>query len=344
MVFVRDEAGGGRLYYADSGAHTTAVAVSPPAPAVMAHSQTGPSLEILPGGELVAVYSVTAPGHWNTELRAQRSADKGATWGAPVTVNDDKTAGPHGWVSTAIDSAGRMRLAWLDSRAGAQGVVSAVTRDGVRFEANRVVDARACQCCSTSVAGDSKKGAWIAYRDLDGKDLRNIAVAAVGDGNGSAPPSVVVSDDGWRIDGCPDSGPRMALERSGALWVAWYTGAVPGVFAAFSSDGGKTFSPRVELARKAEGSGVPNHPEIAVLPGGRLVALYVSGAAVFARALESDRKSWSAPVRLLQDAADPRITVRGSESAVFYTARNGNELAAVAETGPLDAFTKSGAR
>ena len=96
MVFVREEAGGGRLYYADSGGHTTAVAVSPTAPAVMAHSQTGPSLEILPGGALVAVYSVTAPGRWNTELRAQSSADGGSTWAAPVTVNDDKTQGPHG--------------------------------------------------------------------------------------------------------------------------------------------------------------------------------------------------------------------------------------------------------
>ena len=169
-------------------------------------------------------------------------------------------------------------------------------------------------------------------------------MAAVGDGSGSGAPSVVVSDDGWRIDGCPDSGPRLALEKSGRLWVAWYTGAAPGVFAAFSSDGGKKFSPRIELAGKAEGSGVPNHPDIAVLPGDRLVALYVSGSAVFGSALEPDRRSWSAPVRLLQDAADPRITVRGSDSAISYTARNGNELLAVAETRPLDVFGKGGAR
>lgn len=335
MVFVREEESGGRLYYVDS-ARPTSVAVSPAGAAVVAQPQSGPSLEILPRGIRVAVYSASVPPGHGSEIRAQRSVDGGSTWSAPVRVNDDRATGPHGWLSTAVDSSGAVQIAWLDKRTGEQGLVWTRTSDGVHFEPNRVVDSRVCFCCATSLLTGAGNRSWIAYRDLEGKDLRNIAmVSRAASGAFTAP--ATVSDDGWRLDGCPDSGPRLALAETG-VWAVWFNGAAPGVFSSFAPGGGR-FLPRVRIAAPgADGAG-PNHPEIAVLPDRRVVALYVSRSTVFGRVWNADGKNWGPAVTLVDQAVEPRISVGAKRAALFFTARRGSELVAVAETKPLERLT-----
>ena len=334
MVFAREEADGGRLYYADSLRPGVATAVSPPGVRVLAQPQTGPSLEVMPDRTLVVVYSVAVPAKRGSELRAQRSIDGGASWSPPVRVNDDETPGPHGWVSTAVDASGGVQIAWLDKRTGEQGLVWTRTRDGIHFEANRVVDSRVCFCCATALLAGTDGRSWISYRDLEGKDLRNIAmVARTADGRFSAP--APVSEDGWRIDGCPDSGPRLALAPKGGVWAVWFDGAAPGIFSAFSSDGNR-FSPRVQVASPAPDGAVPNHPDLAVFPDGRVVALYVSRATILGRVLGSDRKSWGNAVSLAEKAAEPRIAARAGRYALTFTAHDGSDLFAVAQTKTLE--------
>ena len=332
MVFVREEAEGGRLYYADSGGRAPSP-VSPAADRVVARPQTGPSLEILPDGSLVVFYSASEPAKHRTEIRSQRSGDGGATWSAPVRVNDDQADGPHGWLSSAVDSSGGAQVVWLDKRSGEQGLVWSRTTDGIRFERNRVLDPRVCFCCSTAVLAAPNGRSWISYRDLEGKDLRNIGVVArEPDGSFTAPS--VVSDDGWRIDGCPDSGPRMALAPAGGVWAVWFDGASSGVFSAFAP-AGKGFLPRSRLAAPEPGGAVPNHPEIAVLPDGAVVALYVSRSSVFGRRLSRDEGRWTDAVALVEGAAEPRIQASGHRLALTFTGQNAGGLVAVAETRSL---------
>ncbi len=223
------------------------VAVSPAADDVDARGETSPSLEILPGGPLVAVYAVALPGTWKGEIRAQRSLDSGATWSASDRVNDDRRSGPHTLVSTVVDASGRLVASWLDSRGGKQGLRLSASRDGARFGKNATGDPGTCECCGTAMAADDRGRFWIAYCDLVGKDLRNMAVVSGEPGHSSVSEPVTVSDDGWRLDGCPDSGPRLAA-GGGELWITWITGAGPGVFAASSVDGGRSFSPRIRVS------------------------------------------------------------------------------------------------
>jgi hypothetical protein len=338
MVFVREEGDGGRLYYADSGGRGPSP-VSPAADRVVARPQTGPSLEILPDGTLVVFYSASETAKHRTEIRSQRSADGGATWSAPVLVNDDQADGPHGWLSSALDSSGGAQVVWLDKRTGEQGLVWSRTTDGIHFERNRVLDPRVCFCCSTAVLAGSNGRSWISYRDLEGKDLRNIGVVAR-DPDGSFTAPSLVSDDGWRIDGCPDSGPRMALAAGGGVWAVWFDGASSGVFSAFAP-AGKRFSPRSRLAAPESGGAVPNHPEIAVLPDGAVIALYVSRSTVFGRRLSRDQGRWMDAVPLVEGAAEPRIQAGGHGAALTFTGQNGGDLVAVAETRSLRKLTGS---
>jgi hypothetical protein len=71
------------------------------------------------------------------------------------------------------------------------------------------------------------------------------------DGGENFAPARVVSDDEWKIPGCPVSGPALALGGDGALRVAWYTAGErgsAGLYWAESKDNGQTFSERKPLA------------------------------------------------------------------------------------------------
>jgi hypothetical protein len=335
MVFVRETGDRQRLSYARGGPNPAGpVVVSPEEASVDSRGEMGPSLEILPGGKLVAVYTVAAPGERNSRLVAQRSIDGGATWSGPIPVNDDGPSGSHGFAATAVDSTGELIVSWLDSRNGQQGVTLSRSRDGLHFAANRTVDPRTCQCCVTNVAAGASGRFWIAYRGLFGEDVRDIAVVR-GAPAGGLMPATTVSRDGWHVNACPDSGPRMALEADGTLWVAWFSGAGPGVFVTRSKDGGRTFAPRVPIAPLPGENRLANHPDIAVLPGGKILVVYGSQSTIFGRTLENDRQTWSAPIRLAEDASHARIAVNAGRSALSYTARDGNDTVAVASSAPL---------
>ncbi len=147
--------------------------------------------------------------------------------------------------------------------------------------------------------------------------------------------AATVSGDDWHVNACPDSGPRMALEADGTLWVAWFSGAGPGVFVSRSKDGGKTFSPRTTIAPLPGEKGLANHPDIAVLPGGKILVVYGSQSTIFGRTLENDRKGWSPPIRLAGDASHARVSVGSGQSALSFTAREGNDTVAAASSASL---------
>jgi hypothetical protein len=341
MVLVRETGNSQRLYYARGGPTPAGpVAVSPEALPVDSRGEMGPSLEILPGGRLVTVYTVAAPGERNSRLVAQRSADGGATWSGPLPVNDDGPSGSHGFAATAVDSRGELIVSWLDRRSGQQGVTFSRSHDGLHFAANRTVDPRTCQCCVTNVATGVSGKFWIAYRGLFGEDVRDIAVVR-GAPAGGLMPAAIVSRDDWHVNACPDSGPRMAVEADGTLWVAWFTGAGPGVFVSRSKDGGKTFTPRVPIAPLPGENRLANHPDIAVLPGGKILVVYGSQSTIFGRTLGDDRGTWSAPIKLAEDASYARISVNAARSALSFTARDGNDTVAVASSAPLASLTVS---
>lgn len=86
MVFVREEGNRQRLYYARGGSNSRAI--SPEESRVDLRGEMGPSLEVLPGGKLVVVYTVALPG----ALPTSRSAPP-ETSGSPIGDFPEKTSG-----------------------------------------------------------------------------------------------------------------------------------------------------------------------------------------------------------------------------------------------------------
>ena len=84
------------------------------------------------------------------------------------------------------------------------------------------------------------------YRDRSDEEVRDISIVRLVDGHWTKPKTV--HRDDWLIAGCPVNGPAVAA-RGDLVVVAWFTGAVQhgAVLAAFSTDGGATFSAPITL-------------------------------------------------------------------------------------------------
>ena len=257
------------------------------------------------GPKVVVVW--TAKTSAGTRLVRAESVDGGRTFGATATVPGSEAAGNRGWESTAVTPEGRVLALWLDHRKLAGAAPAMVHQHGAqpgeaapmpapatpaagpveRAEQSQlffgsvdgVLPARAltggvCYCCKTALvtAGQMVYGAW---RHVYPGNERDIAVAASTDGGRTFGAPVRVSHDRWHIDGCPENGPALAVDRSGALHVMWPTlvkekgTEVLALFHAISTDG-RGFTPRVRLP--AEGS--TYHVQLVVDRDGALVAAW----------------------------------------------------------------------
>jgi hypothetical protein len=200
-----------------------------------------------------------ADGGYGVRLSTSRSG--GMNWSEPLAVNDDAIAAEHGFAALWPAGGDRIGIAWLDGRdAGGEGEHEGMPAGGhdgehahggatalraatfgpdLQRQGETVVDARACDCCSTAVARTAK-GVVVAYRDRSDAEIRDIATVAFDGKQWSAPR--VVHADGWRMQGCPVNGPSLAANGD-SLVVGWFTAAndEPRVQLARSQDGGAHF-------------------------------------------------------------------------------------------------------
>ena len=133
--------------------------------------------------------------------------------------------------------------------------------DGARSE--HPIAASVCFCCKTAVAtaGDRVYAAW---RHIYPGSLRDIAVARSTDNGATFGDPIRVSEDGWKIDACPDDGPAMVgrwawrdLTSCGRRWLRAIRPR-KGIF--YSTLAGDAFAPRLRLD---SGESDPAHPQIA---------------------------------------------------------------------------------
>ena len=219
-----------------------------------------------------------------SEILFATSTDVGKSFSKAATIAGDDDTGLRGWHSVAIGYDGGVHAIWLDGRNAAprpagtkhqhgkggdpprQDVYhSAWKGGGPRSE--RAVATNVCFCCKTAIvtAGDR---VYTAFRNIYPGSLRDISVARSIDNGATFQEPIRLSEDGWKIEACPDDGPAMAADSHGGLHIAWPTivaGDVPrkAIFhASLPSDAaaGLKFSERLRLDG---GEGDPAHPQIA---------------------------------------------------------------------------------
>jgi hypothetical protein len=214
------------------------VTVSPPGLRVEAYGEVGPVLAFRPGHQAAVAYSVSVSGKWNSQLYAQLSTDDGRTWTAPTLLANDSRVGTHSFVDVQLNRDGQPVFSWLDNRDGHMGVRAAVLSSAHGVDANSTVDGVTCECCRPALFADSSGTLWLAYRDLLPGNVRDIALAQSRDGGRTFRPRGLVASDGWKLQGCPDSGPRLAETSDHRVWITWFTGGNTGIVFPLNFKGG----------------------------------------------------------------------------------------------------------
>lgn len=301
-------------------------------------------------------------------VRLARSSDGGRSFAPAISIHADGLEGTRGWASLDVDDGGFAHLVWLDTRperrpaprpaapaatghvhggtamATPQNIFHArIGQSGPPVESR--IAPNVCFCCKTAVATSADGTIYAAWRHIYPPNYRDMAVARSTDGGTTFSPPVRLSEDGWAVDGCPEDGPSMAVDDQGVLHVAWPTIA-PGrtdrkaIFYTYSSDGGRTFAPRLQIDEPSSAR-KPAHPQLS-LAGRTVVVTWDEdeGAArhVKVRKIHVDRTDPRTPPRpgtiatidIAATAGYPAIASTTSGTLVAWTATSPNSAVHVA--------------
>jgi hypothetical protein len=252
---------------------------------------------------------------------AARSLSWGESFDKPVPVSDKGAPGFRSFASLGVAPNGDVYAVWLDERdnskpgAETSGVYLARSTDrGATFGRNVLVARQACPCCRPSLAFEGDGTVFVGWRRVFPGEIRDMVISASRDGGRTFAPPVRVHDDGWKLNGCPDSGPALA-ESHGALFVAWMTA-------------GRDERPRIELARSTDGrsfgqpfqvSGAildPNHPAMKVADDGT-IWLTFQGRAPSANGTWNRSQAYIVHIDS-SGTPTPPMAVPGSAASVSY--------------------------
>lgn len=273
-----------------------------------------PRLALKAGTGGVAEIAVvwTTKGSAGTKLLSATSTDGGRTYSASALVPGSDAPGNRGWEALGVGPDGRFFSVWLDHRklvaphqmvmagehhhvSGAAAAASAApTRPAASLDGAataqlsqlyiaaldgttipQAVTGGVCYCCKTAIAAGAGNSLFLAWRHVYPGNMRDIAFTVSRDGGRTFAPPVRVSEDTWQIDGCPDDGPSMAVDRQGTVHVVWPSvvtergGQVKALFHAMTRDG-RTFTPRERIPTE----GQANHPQLTIDGTGTLAVVW----------------------------------------------------------------------
>ena len=262
------------------------------------------SLVVRAGVDPSIVIVWTAKGENGTRLLTSQSNDGGRSFARARPVSGGDAAGNRGWEATTLDRDGQVVAVWLDHRElsasrgqsmpheGQQHTGHAMPADGAAraqlsklyfgrvdgSDSPRAIASGVCYCCKTAIATAPDGSIYAAWRHVYPGNTRDIAFTVSRDSGRTFLAPLRVSDDRWVLDGCPENGPAMAIDRSNRVHLVWPTivaGSTPGseptlaLFHATSADG-RHFSTRERIPTE----GLPRHPELAIDSTGALIAVW----------------------------------------------------------------------
>jgi hypothetical protein len=211
-----------------------------------------PMLAVDKDGNKVAHYlAKNSSGTYSYDVNVVRKPTGTQAWLPSIVPHNDGTPTEHGFATLLPQNDGKFLLAWLDGRntgggehdghdgheghggGGAMTVRSAVMDMQGNLTDETELDGKVCDCCQTTgaIVGGIP---IIAFRDRSDEGMRDMSF--VTKSNGQWTDSKAVSEDNWKIAGCPVNGPRLAAFEDQAV-IAWFTAADgnPKVKVAFSN-------------------------------------------------------------------------------------------------------------
>jgi hypothetical protein len=228
-------------------------------------------------GTVIAVFAKRFPGEKNPYAGAiyySMSANAGKSWSDAIFLHSDTT---HAFGRSFFDIArlkdGELAAIWLDGRYGKAVKGSALffnrTAQGKGFGTDTCLDKGTCECCRTAILTDDAGNIHLAYRsitfpsELSGKQVRDMVYKFSADNGRTFSPAKPISNDNWEIEGCPHSGPALAVAKN-TVQAVWYTaGGSSGLYGASKPGRGTDFNRRSAITASGR------HPQMVALPDGK---------------------------------------------------------------------------
>ncbi len=351
LVFIRN----GHLYVTHSidlgQTFAPPVAINRVPETIYHDGENRPKLVFGSQGEFYISWSQKAPGRFSGHIRFARSLDGAKSFDEPLTVNDDPAPISHRFDSMAVDSRGRIYLAWIDKRdldrakkagktyAGAAIYYALSDNRGKSFAFNHKVADHSCECCRIAMAPDRDDRMVTLWRHVYPVNVRDHAIIRLGvDTPTVSGHPLQATDDGWIVEGCPHHGPDLALDGGDGVHMTWFTlgeknrGIMYGRF--------NPFAQTLEIQHSIDASSTASRPQVAVASGLVLVVWKsFNGTTTELRARFSGDNgiSWSAPLTLAEtaDGSDYPILVthEGETFVSWHTRAEGYRLIPISMDG-----------
>lgn len=226
-------------------------------------------------GTVIAIFAKRFPNEKNPYAGAiyyTLSENDGKSWSDARFLHSDTS---HTYGRSFFDVAklkdGELAAVWLDGRYGKTIKGSALffskTEKGKGFSTDTCLDKGTCECCRTDLLSDKEGNLHLAYRSilfpnaLSGKQVRDMVYKISTDNGQTFTPAKLISNDNWEIDGCPHSGPSLAVVDR-VLQAVWFTaGGSSGLYG--TSAVGSDFRRRNLITASGR------HPQMVALAGGK---------------------------------------------------------------------------
>lgn len=230
-------------------------------------------------GTVIALFSKRFPREKNPYAGAiyySMSVDDGRSWSVAKFLHADTahTYGRSFFDVTRLKN-GELAAIWLDGRFGKAIKGSALffnqTVKGEGFGVDTCLDKGTCECCRTAILADGAGNIHLAYRSitfpsaLADKQVRDMVYKVSADQGKTFSGSKPISKDNWEINGCPHSGPSLAVVKN-TVHAVWFTaGGTPGLYTTDAIGIGSDFNKRRTVTTAGR------HPQLLALENGKLL-------------------------------------------------------------------------
>jgi len=215
-------------------------------------------------------------------LAHKRSTDRGVTWSDPVRIAPSVPARPQDFGSITVGADGTIHATYISVLAASDGythIFNVRSTDGGRTWSNeervdRFPVGGCCECCNQVVSITPRGEIVVAFRS-NIANRRDIHITRSADGGRTFSEPVLIQSEPWYIEGCPGTGPSIAIDTANTLHLVWRDARdaeSPGsLYYAQLSDGSTATPPNVHVNPPLGTDG--EYPIVATDAGGERVGI-----------------------------------------------------------------------
>ncbi|GAB4189331.1 MAG: sialidase family protein [Wenzhouxiangellaceae bacterium] len=214
---------------------TQPVAVNHHPESISARGENRPKL-IVNDHHVLVSWARSGSKRFTADIRFSASRDGGKTFSEPRTLNRDGLEIGHSFNEMVIDSHQRLHIAWLDGRERHAAAASGESFTGSslfytwsddwgeQFANETSLSQHTCECCRLAMTTAPDADPWISWRQIDpSRGVRDHALARINQAE-AALRVLPLSNENWRIDGCPHHGPDLTMDTAHQVHAVWFSG------------------------------------------------------------------------------------------------------------------------